>query len=58
MNGYICFYKDKRIEVYAHTKEEARASIAQQYKVKNKYDITVYLAEINGEAYIHSTCEI
>lgn len=30
MNGYVCFYKDKRVEVYASTTSEAQKLAAQK----------------------------
>jgi len=54
MNGYICFYKGKRIEVYAATSYEARTKAASQFKARKAYDVTVMLAEKSGEAVKHS----
>lgn len=59
MNGYVCFYNDKRIEVYANTTYEAQMLAAKQLKVKdkNQYKITVVLAEKNGEEVIHTAVD-
>ena len=56
MNGYVCFYKGKRVEVYADTSYAAQQKAATQLKVKSNksYEITVTLAEKNGEAYVHT----
>ena len=58
MNGYIAFYKDKHIvtmvEVYADTSYEAREKAAKQLKAKKSYDVTVVLAERNGEQVVHT----
>lgn len=56
MNGYICFYKGKRVEVYADTSYAAQEKAAAMLKVKpNKsYEVTVMLAEKNGEVYEHT----
>ena len=54
MNGYVCFYKDKRYEVYADTMFTARDKVALEHgiKEKDKYKISVNLAEMNGEPVI------
>jgi len=54
MNGYIAFYKDKQVEVYADTSYEAREKAAIQFKAKKSYDVTVVLAERNGEQVVHN----
>ena len=58
MNGYICFWKNKRIEVYAETTYAAQKEAAKILKVKRSYEITVVLAEKGGEQVIHSTSEL
>lgn len=60
MNGYVCFWKGKRIEVYADTSFEAQEKAAAQLKVKPKksYEVTVMLAEKNGEQVTHSTAGV
>ncbi len=58
MNGYVCFYKSKRVEVYADTSHQAQLKAAGMLKVKKAYEITVMLAEKNGEAVVHSTAAI
>ena len=46
MNGYICFFNGKRIEVYAETTAQAQAKAAAMLKVKTKtWRISVNLAE-------------
>ncbi len=52
-NGYIGFYKGKKYEVYANTTYEAQKLIAEKYKIKKSYEISVYLAEKNGKEVIH-----
>jgi len=54
MNGYIAFYKGKRIEVYADTKYNAQQEAAKQFKAKKSYDVTVVLAEKDGQEVIHT----
>ena len=57
MNGYVCFYKDKRIEVHAHSTYAAQTEAARVLKVsaKQQYQISVTLAEKNGEPVVHPT---
>jgi len=56
MNGYICLYNGKRIEVYAETTYKARQKAADIFKVrpKQEYKISVYLAEKDGEQVTHN----
>mgnify|MGYP006296405677 CR=1 FL=1 len=58
MNGYVCFYKGKRIEVYADTLLEAQQKAAALVKARKSYEVTVVLAEKNSEPVIHTTTEI
>ncbi len=56
MNGYVAFYKGRRTEVHADTSLAARDKAAAIFKVKpNKaYEVTVMLAEKNGEQVTHA----
>lgn len=54
MNGYVCFYKGKRIEVLAETSFQATRIAAEQFKAKKTYEVTAVLAEKNGQQVIHS----
>jgi hypothetical protein len=58
MNGYIAFYKGKRIEVYAATSYEAQQKAAAQFKAKKAYEVTVMLAEKDGVSVIHSPASL
>jgi len=58
MNGYICFYKEKAVAVYAETSYVAQQKAATLLKAKRAYEVTVVLAEKNGEAVTHSTAEV
>lgn len=58
MNGYVCFYKGKRVEVYADSSYAAQQKAAPLLKAKWSYDVTVVLAEKNGEMVVHSTVEV
>jgi len=59
MNGYIAFYKDKKIEVYANSSYEAQKEAAAQLAVhpSKRYTVTVVLAEKNGEQVTHTATE-
>ena len=57
MNGYVCFYKQKRIEVYADTQYEAQQKAAKLLKAKKAYDVTVMLAEKDGTQVTHVATE-
>ena len=53
MNGYVCFFKGKRIEVYADTSYQAQQKAAAIFKAKKAYEVSVTLAELNGEQVTH-----
>ncbi len=55
MKGYICLHKGKKYEVYAQTSYEAQLKCAQENKIKKGYEITVMLAEKDGQQVTHST---
>ena len=58
MNGYICFCKGQKLEVYAETTYKAQQEAFEQFKKRFKkiksYDVDVYLAEVNGKQYVHT----
>lgn len=47
MHGYVCFYRNQSVEVYAPTSFAAQEKAAIQMKAKKRYDVTVVLAERN-----------
>ena len=53
MNGYIAFYKGKRIEVTAETSNKAQIKAADIFRARKSYEVTVMLAEKDGEQIIH-----
>lgn len=53
MNGYIGFYKGKRYEVEAETSFQAQCKIADKHRIKKRYEITMVLAEKDGEQVVH-----
>ena len=58
MNGYIAFYKGKKIEVQAETSYKAQLLAASQFKAKKSYEVTVVLCEVNSKQVIHSPSEV
>lgn len=56
MNGYVCFFERKRIEVRANTLYEAKVKAIQEFRVaKSKEHLVIAeLAELNGKPYIHT----
>lgn len=56
MYGYIAFYKGKRVEVFAESSYAAQQKAAQMFKARKSYDVTVMLAEKNGETVTHDAC--
>lgn len=53
-NGYIAFYKGRKIEVYAKTSLEARDKAAKEFKAKKAYEVEVILCEKDGEQVKHT----
>ena len=53
MNGYICLWRDKRVEVYAPTSYAAQQEAAKRLGAKKTYEITVVLAEKDGAPVVH-----
>ena len=53
MNGYICYYKEKRFEIYADSTFEAQKKCAIDNNIKKSYEISVMLAEKNGVQVTH-----
>lgn len=49
MNGYIAMYRGAKKEVYAKTSYEAQLEAQKLFKAKKSYEVSVYLAEKNGE---------
>jgi len=63
MNGYVCIWKGRRVEVYASTTLEAQRTslpllqkMAGRKRIKS-HDISVILAEKDGERVVHSPVE-
>ena len=54
MNGYIAFYKGKQLEVKANSSYEAQQKAAQMFRARKSYEVTVILAEKNGQQVTHN----
>lgn len=54
-NGYVAFYKGKKIDVYADSIYGAQKTAAQYFKAKKEYEVNVMLAELDGKQYIQRT---
>jgi len=56
MNGYICFFSGKSIEVYANDLFDAKQTAVKAFKVskKNEYKVSVHLAEKAGEQVVQT----
>ncbi len=53
MNGYICFYKGRQTEVYTDSSYAAQVKAAAFFRAKKTWDVTVMLAEKDGEVVTH-----
>jgi hypothetical protein len=53
MNGYIAFYRGKKMEVHAETSYKAQQLAAAAFKAKKSWEVTVMLAEKDGEQVTH-----
>ena len=56
MNGYICFFNGKQIELHKDTKAEAHDEALRVFKPKKsqKHMVHCYLAEKDGQEVIHT----
>lgn len=57
MNGYIAFYRGKRLEVRADTSRKAQEKAAALFKAKKVYEVDVVLAEKAGEPVVHTAVD-
>lgn len=57
MNGYVCFYNGKRIEVHANTTLEALGKAMEQFKPpkSKRHMVSVVLAEKDSESIVHAS---
>ena len=56
MNGYVCFYYHKRIEVYADSLFAAKEKAVAEFKApkSKRHMVSVMLAEKGGEPVVHN----
>ena len=56
MNGYVCFFGDKSIEVHADDLYDAKQKAVKLFKAskKKEYLVSVHLAEKAGEKVIQT----
>lgn len=54
LNGYVCFYKGKRYEIYAESSYAAQCMCAVNHNIKKRHEITVVLAEKDGKEVTHT----
>lgn len=55
MNGYICYWRNQRVEIYADTLYQAQQKAQVKFgpRCKKGYEITVGLAEVGGVQVVH-----
>jgi len=58
MNGYIAFYRGKQLEVLADSSYAAQLKAAALFKARKSYEVTVVLAERDGQQVVHSTGDL
>lgn len=49
MNGYIAFYKGKKLELHANSSREAQVKAAAHFKARKEWDVSVVLCEMPGK---------
>jgi hypothetical protein len=59
MNGYVCFWKGKRLQISAETSYQAQCKAGLHWKIhpKKQHEVTVVLAEKAGEPVIHTAVD-
>ena len=53
MNGYIAFWGKKKLEVFAESSYQASEKAAKLFGAKKSHEVTVVLAEKDGEQVTH-----
>lgn len=59
MNGYVCFYSGRKVEVYAESSYSAQTKAQVEFqrmfprKKVRGYEISVGLAEVDGQSVTH-----
>ena len=56
MNGYVCFFGSRSVEVFADTSYQAQKKAIEIFKVsqKNSYKVSVLLAEKNNNQIVQA----
>lgn len=54
MNTYVCFYRDRKIEVQADTTLAAQRIAAVKFRARKSYEVSVHLAAVDGVPYVHT----
>jgi hypothetical protein len=54
MNKYAAFYRGKQIEVESDTSYHAQLAAAEQFKARKSHEVTVVLAEKDGQQVTHA----
>lgn len=57
MNGYVAFYRGKRIVVHAESAIKARDKAWEIFRAKKAYEVTVVLAEKDGQQVTHTAVD-
>ena len=52
-NGYIAFYKNKQLEVYADSSYQAQLKATALFNAKKAYEVTVVLATKDDRQVVH-----
>jgi len=58
MNTYEAFYRGRRLTVQAATSYAAQLEAARQFKAKKTHEVTVMLAEKDGQPVVHAPAEL
>jgi hypothetical protein len=58
MNKYIAFYKSKQLEVEAEGSYPAQQKAATLFHAKKSWEVTVVLAEKDGQPVVHLPQEL
>jgi len=54
MNGYLAYYKNQKIEVFAETAYQAQKKASVILKAKKSHEVDVYLCEVGNKQVTHT----
>lgn len=57
MNTYVCFYRDRKIEVQADTTFAAQKIAAEKFRARKSYEVSVHLVALDGAPYVHTAVD-